>query len=65
MPTRAVSVSLSLTSVPCWTATDAMPAPMKPAPSTPIFSIFRGGGTGGVTPGSFLSEFVAKKRKMS
>ena len=35
--TRPCSVSLNRTVIPCWTATDAMPAPMNPVPSTPIF----------------------------
>jgi 3-hydroxyacyl-CoA dehydrogenase/enoyl-CoA hydratase/3-hydroxybutyryl-CoA epimerase len=62
LPIRAGSVSLRRTSVPCWMATDAMPAPMKPAPRTPRRSTSRGGGTGSGTPGSFLSALLAKNK---
>ncbi len=53
------------TSVPCCAATVAMPLPMKPAPSTPIFRIGLGAGTCPSTPGSRFDACVAKKRKIS
>ena len=45
--------------------TAAMPAPMKPVPSTPTRSTSRDGGAGPDTPVSFFSDVVAKKRKIS
>ncbi len=64
-PTCERSVSLSRTSVPCCTAMDVMPAPMKPAPRTAILLTAAGSGAGSGTPMSFLSDCVAKNRKTS
>ena len=64
-PTRARSVSLSRTGVPCCTATDAMPAPMKPAPRTPSVSTSRGSGAEPCTPGILLERRSWRRRGTS
>ena len=62
LPTRGRSESLSRASTPAWdTAVPAMPAPMKPAPTTPRRRTGRGAAVPGGTPSSFLSALVAKK----
>ena len=63
LPTRAVSVSLSRTSVPCCTAIDAIPAPMKPAPSTPSLSTCARRGAGAVDAGILLERVGGEEQK--
>ena len=59
LATCAWLVSLNRTATPCMAVMAAMPAPMKPVPSTPIFWIFFGAGASPLTPESFLSDVVA------
>ena len=58
-PTCPIVVSLKRTGTPCITETAAMPAPMKPVPSTPSLPIGIGAGPAPATPLSRLSEVVA------
>ena len=54
-------MSLIRTGIPTSAVTDAMPAPIRPAPRTPTFSTRAGFTVGSSTPVSFFSAVVAKK----